>query len=100
DLGWMAAHPPRRGNHLPAHPSNSRTAGLGPDRGRPQARKCAYAGFSVLSSRLRARLPGMSTTFKATIEHVHHTTSRASVRSHTMLVDRGVAKGGFDLGPA
>ena len=42
----------------------------------------------------------MSTTFKATIEHVHHTTSRASVRSHTMLVDRGTAKGGFDLGPA
>jgi putative redox protein len=42
----------------------------------------------------------MSTTFKATIEHVHHTTSRAVVRSHTMLVDRGIAKGGFDLGPA
>lgn len=42
----------------------------------------------------------MSTTFKATIEHVHHTTSRASVRSHTMLVDRAIAKGGFDLGPA
>ena len=42
----------------------------------------------------------MSTTFKATIEHVTHTTSRAIVRSHTMLVDRGVAKGGFDLGPA
>jgi putative redox protein len=42
----------------------------------------------------------MSTTFKATIGHVHHTTSRASVRSHTMLVDRGIAKGGFDLGPA
>jgi putative redox protein len=42
----------------------------------------------------------MSTTFKATIEHVNHTTSRAVVRSHTMLVDRGVAKGGFDLGPA
>ena len=42
----------------------------------------------------------MSTTFKATIEHVHHTTSRATVRSHTFLVDRGVAKGGFDLGPA
>ena len=42
----------------------------------------------------------MSTTFKATIDHVHHTTSRASVRSHTMLVDRGIAKGGFDLGPA
>ena len=42
----------------------------------------------------------MSTTFKATIEHVNHTTSRAIVRSHTLLVDRGVAKGGFDLGPA
>jgi uncharacterized OsmC-like protein len=42
----------------------------------------------------------MSTTFKATIEHVNHTTSRAVVRSHTALVDRGVAKGGFDLGPA
>ena len=42
----------------------------------------------------------MSTTFKATIEHVHHTTSRGVVRSHTMLVDRGIAKGGFDLGPA
>jgi putative redox protein len=42
----------------------------------------------------------MSTTFKATIEHVTHTTSRAVVRSHTVLVDRGIAKGGFDLGPA
>ena len=42
----------------------------------------------------------MSTTFKATIEHVNHTTSRGVVRSHTMLVDRGIAKGGFDLGPA
>ena len=42
----------------------------------------------------------MSTTFKASIEHVTHTTSRAVVRSHTLLVDRGVAKGGFDLGPA
>ena len=42
----------------------------------------------------------MSTTFKATIEHVNHTTSRAVIRSHTMLVDRGIAKGGFDLGPA
>ena len=41
----------------------------------------------------------MSTTFKATIEHVHHTTSRAVVRSHSVLVDRGVPKGGFDLGP-
>jgi putative redox protein len=43
---------------------------------------------------------GMSTTFKATIEHVNHTTSRATVRTHTFVVDRGVAKGGFDLGPA
>jgi len=42
----------------------------------------------------------MATTFTATIEHVNHTTSRAVVRSHTMLVDRGIAKGGFDLGPA
>jgi uncharacterized OsmC-like protein len=42
----------------------------------------------------------MSTTFKATMEHVTHTTSRAIVRSHTVLVDRGVPKGGFDLGPA
>jgi len=42
----------------------------------------------------------MSTTFKATIEHVNHTTSRAVVRSHEAIVDRGLAKGGFDLGPA
>jgi putative redox protein len=42
----------------------------------------------------------MSTTFSATIEHVHHTTSRATVRTHTFLVDRGVARGGLDLGPA
>lgn len=42
----------------------------------------------------------MSTTFRASIEHVNHTTSRAIVRSHTVLVDRGIAKGGFDLGPA
>jgi putative redox protein len=42
----------------------------------------------------------MSTTFKATVEHVSHTTSRATVRTHTFLVDRGVAKGGLDLGPA
>jgi putative redox protein len=42
----------------------------------------------------------MSTTFHATIEHVTHTTSRASVRTHTFLVDRAVAKGGCDLGPA
>jgi putative redox protein len=42
----------------------------------------------------------MSTTFNATIEPVNHTTSRATVRTHTFLVDRGLAKGGFDLGPA
>jgi len=42
----------------------------------------------------------MSTTFEATIEHVTHTTSKATVRTHTFLVDRGVAKGGLDLGPA
>jgi putative redox protein len=41
----------------------------------------------------------MSTTFNARIEHVSHTTSRATVRSHTVLVDRPVAKGGRDLGP-
>src|SRR6187399_3724600 len=42
----------------------------------------------------------MSTVFNATIQHVNHTTSRATVRTHTMLVDRGLAKGGHDLGPA
>ena len=42
----------------------------------------------------------MSTTFNARIEHASHTTSRATVRSHTVLVDRPVAKGGRDLGPA
>ena len=42
----------------------------------------------------------MANSFTATIEHVNHTTSRAVVRSHTALVDRGIAKGGFDLGPA
>src|SRR5262245_8633293 len=42
----------------------------------------------------------MSTTFTARIEHVTHTTSRATVRSHNLLVDRGIAKGGNDLGPA
>jgi len=42
----------------------------------------------------------MAGTFKATIEHVTQTTSRATVRTHTLLVDRGVAKGGNDLGPA
>jgi putative redox protein len=42
----------------------------------------------------------MRTTFSATIEHVTQTTSKATVRTHTFLVDRAVAKGGLDLGPA
>src|SRR5579864_3733802 len=42
----------------------------------------------------------MNPTFTAAIEHVNQTTSRATVRTHTFLVDRAVAKGGFDLGPA
>lgn len=42
----------------------------------------------------------MSTTFTAVIEHVGQTTSKATVRTHSVLVDRGVAKGGLDLGPA
>src|ERR1700720_4802507 len=42
----------------------------------------------------------MKPTFTATIEHVNQTTSRATVRTHTFLVDRSVAKGGLDLGPA
>jgi putative redox protein len=42
----------------------------------------------------------MQPTFTATIEHLNQTTSRATVRTHTVLVDRSVTKGGFDLGPA
>ena len=42
----------------------------------------------------------MATTLHATIEHATHTTSRATVRRHAVLVDRGFAKGGNDLGPA
>jgi uncharacterized OsmC-like protein len=42
----------------------------------------------------------MQPTFTATIEHVNQTTSKAKVRTHTVLVDRSAAKGGFDLGPA
>jgi len=42
----------------------------------------------------------MQPTFTAAIEHVNQTTSKATVRTHTVLVDRSVAKGGFDLGPA
>lgn len=42
----------------------------------------------------------MAATMHATIEHAVHTTSRATVRRHTVHVDRGLAKGGYDLGPA
>ena len=42
----------------------------------------------------------MNPTFTATIEHVNQTTSKATVRTHTLLVDRSVPKGGLDLGPA
>ena len=41
----------------------------------------------------------MSTTFTATVDHVVHTTSRVTVRTHSVLVDRPRAKGGNDLGP-
>jgi putative redox protein len=41
----------------------------------------------------------MSTTFTATVEHVVHTTSRVTVRTHSAIVDRPRAKGGNDLGP-
>lgn len=42
----------------------------------------------------------MAATLKATVDHVDQITSRATVRTHSMLVDRGVAKGGMDRGPA
>jgi len=42
----------------------------------------------------------MSTTLTTTIQHVNHTTSRATIRQHSFLIDRAVTKGGFDLGPA
>ena len=42
----------------------------------------------------------MSATVKATVEQVEQITSKATVRTHTVLVDRGVAKGGLDRGPA
>ncbi|HEY5063076.1 MAG TPA: OsmC family protein [Gemmatimonadaceae bacterium] len=42
----------------------------------------------------------MSTTVKATLEHVDDITSKATVRTHSILVDRGPAKGGNDRGPA
>jgi putative redox protein len=41
----------------------------------------------------------MSTTLTATVEHVRDTTSKVTVRSHTVLVDRPAAKGGLDAGP-
>ncbi len=42
----------------------------------------------------------MSAIVKASIEHVEQITSKATVRTHTAIVDRGVAKGGLDRGPA
>lgn len=42
----------------------------------------------------------MSNTVKATLEHVDNITSNATVRTHSALVDRGLAKGGNDRGPA
>lgn len=42
----------------------------------------------------------MASTFKATLESVGQSTSRATVRTHSMLVDRGLAKGGLDRGPS
>jgi putative redox protein len=42
----------------------------------------------------------MSTTVKARLEAIEQVTSKATVRTHTALVDRGVAKGGLDRGPA
>lgn len=42
----------------------------------------------------------MGTTFRATLEQLRGSTSKATVRSHSVLVDRAVAKGGSDLGPA
>ena len=64
--------------------------------------RCAFAqqtGWTTSNGR-NVQEAMMSTTFNATIEHVTHTTSRATIRRHTFLVDRGVANGGFDLGPA
>ena len=42
----------------------------------------------------------MSTTIKATLQQEEQVTSRATVRTHSLIVDRGVAKGGLDRGPA
>jgi putative redox protein len=42
----------------------------------------------------------MSTTVRATLEHVDNITSQATVRTHTAFVDRSAAKGGFDRGPS
>lgn len=39
-------------------------------------------------------------SISATIEQMENITSRATVRTHTVTVDRGVAKGGMDRGPA
>jgi putative redox protein len=42
----------------------------------------------------------MGNTVKATLEHVDNITSKATVRTHAALVDRGLAAGGNDRGPA
>ena len=42
----------------------------------------------------------MPTTVKASLEAVEQVTSKATVRTHSAIVDRGVAKGGLDRGPA
>src|SRR5258708_11559586 len=42
----------------------------------------------------------MSTTVKANLEPVENVTSKVTVRTHQLVVDRGIAKGGSDRGPA
>jgi hypothetical protein len=42
----------------------------------------------------------MSATVSATFEPVANVTSRATVRTHRIIVDRGIAKGGSDEGPS
>src|SRR6185436_3314414 len=41
----------------------------------------------------------MPPTFQAAVEQIGPTTSRVTVRAHTVLVDRSAAKGGADRGP-
>ncbi len=42
----------------------------------------------------------MSTTLRATLRRVEQITSQATVRTHSVLVDRSVGRGGLDRGPA